>query len=89
MICCFIDSDSDKYKRWVDYLPIVEHEYNNIFQSYTGFSPNKLRYITKTRGISDLLAPVESVSESVEELVYQLRNRRDEARDSIAIEQWK
>src|SRR6266496_5063223 len=81
IIRCFISGDPDKYKRWVDYLPIVEHEYNNTAQSSTGFPPNDLRYVMKMRGISDLLGPVESVSESAEDLVHQLRNHRDEARD--------
>jgi hypothetical protein len=89
MIRCFIGEDSDKYKRWVDYLPIVEHENNNASQSSTGFSLNELRYSTKMRGISDLLCPVESMSESAEELADQLRNHRDEAGDSIAIAQQK
>jgi len=43
----------------------------------------------KTRGISGLLGLVESMSESVEELANQLRNRYDEARDSITISQQK
>jgi len=26
MIHCFISGDPDKYKWWIDYLPIIEHE---------------------------------------------------------------
>jgi len=89
MIRCFIGGDSDKYSKWVDYLPIIEHEYNCTSHTSTGFSPNELRYAMKMRGISGLLGPIESTSESAELLADDLRNRRDEARDSIALAQRK
>ena len=61
MIHCFISGDPNKYKWWIDYLPIIEHEYNNTPQSSAGLPPNDLRYVMKTRGISDLLGPVKRI----------------------------
>ena len=73
MIHCFIDDDPDKYKWWIDYLPIIKHEYNNILQFSIGFSFNELYYVTKTKGISDLLGSMKSVSESAEELAEDIQ----------------
>jgi hypothetical protein len=86
---CFLGGDTARYERWTDYLPIIEHEMNSTVNDSTGFSPNDLRYATKPRGLADLVLPLEGASESAERLVEELKNRRDEARDSIAIAQRK
>ena len=55
----------------------------------TGYTPNELRYIVPPRGISDLVVPPRLSSESAESLAEQLKNARDDARDSLAIAQKK
>ena len=47
---CFIDDDISKYHRWVEYLPILEHEYNSIINVFIGFSLNEVRYVIPPRG---------------------------------------
>jgi hypothetical protein len=89
---CFLEADRKKYAKWVDYLPIVEHEYNSMVHISTGFAPNELRYLVVPRGIMDTAAAtdVSAVkSDSAQQMVDDLRNRRDEARDAIAIAQAK
>ena len=39
---CFLDGNLTKYSKWMDYLPILEHEYNSLIHSSTNFSPNEL-----------------------------------------------
>jgi hypothetical protein len=90
---CFLRGDQKKYARWVEYLPIVEHEYNSTVNVAASFAPNELRYLVVPRGImdaSDLHLPSTSIkSDSAQQMVDDLRNRRDEARDAIAISQAK
>jgi len=86
---CFLGGDSERYPRWTDYLPIIEHELNSTKNESTGFPPNELRYSVMPRGLADLHYPIEGASESAERLAEDLKNKRDEARDSIAIAQWK
>jgi len=87
---CFIAGDTTKYSKWTKYIPIVEHEYNSMTHTSTGFSPNELRFAVVPRSIPDAYSPTQlSTSESAEELADDLRNRREEARDSIALAQRK
>jgi len=90
---CWIAGDELKYKSWTQYLPILEHELNSLTQSSTGFTPNELRFAAVPLSIPDVLNPLPpgqpSVSENAELLAEDLRNRRDEARDSVAIAQRK
>jgi len=87
---CFIAGDLSKYSKWTQYIPIIEHEYNSMVHMSTGFTPNELRFALAPRSISDALNPVQaSTSEVAEELADDLRNRREEARDSIAAAQRK
>jgi hypothetical protein len=86
---CFLGGDLAKYPKWVDYLPIVEHEYNSFPHASTGMTPNELRFAMQPRGLVDLMHPFEGTSETAETLAEDLKNRRDEARDSIAIAQRK
>jgi len=87
---CFLSSDTDKYSRWTEYLPILEHEYNNMTHESTGFSPNQLRFAVQPRGISDLATPpTKGSSELAESLAEELKCIRDQARDSIAMAQRK
>jgi transposase InsO family protein len=88
-IRCLLAGDEDKYKRWVDYLPIFEHEYNSTIHSSTGMSPNELRYSCQPRGIADLAYPFEGISESAEQLAESMKNKRDDARDALALAQRK
>jgi len=58
----------------------------------TGFTSNELRFALVPRSIPDSFNPIQSqisTSEVAEELADDLRNRRDEARDSIAAAQRK
>jgi hypothetical protein len=86
-----LGGDRRKYARWVDYIPIVEHEYNSTVNISTGFAPNELRYLMVPRGIVDTLdvSPTLVKSDSAQQLVDDLWNRRDEARDAFAIAQAK
>ena len=86
---CFLGGDVDKYPKWVDYLPILEHELNSTASVSTGFTPNQIRFAMAPRGLADLLQPLEGASEAAETLAEDLRNRRDEARDSIRAAQRK
>jgi hypothetical protein len=86
---CFIGGDADRYKKWVDYLPIVEHEYNSTPQQSTGISPNELRFVIKPRSLADLMYPIEGVSDDAEQLAGELKNKQDDARDAIAVAQRK
>jgi hypothetical protein len=86
---CLIGGDVHRYEKWINYLPIVEHEYNSTVHESTGFSPNQLRYTVQPRGLTDLMYPLEGSSESAEQLAQELKNRQDEARDSIAVAQRK
>ena len=87
---CFIAGDTTKYSCWTRYLPIIEHEYNSMVHTSTGFSPNELRFAIVPRSIPDAYMPTQlSSSESAEELAEDLRNRREKARDSIAAAQRK
>jgi len=89
---CFLAGDVSRYDKWVRYLPVVEFEYNNTPQSSTEQSPNELRFAMKLRGIPDAILPVpdgQPTSEFAHQLHEDLRNRRDEARDAIAVAQRK
>jgi len=86
---CFLGGDVDKYPKWVDYLPILEHELNSTASASTGFTPNQIRFAMAPRGLADSLHPLEGASEAAETLAEDLRNRRDEARDSIRTAQRK
>jgi hypothetical protein len=86
---CFLGGNPDRYKHWVEYLPIVEHEINSTTHESTGLVPNEARFGLKPRSLADLLYPIEGKSESAELLAEDLKNRQDEVRDSIAIAQRK
>ena len=87
---CFLGSDVDKYPKWTEYLPILEHEYNNMIHESTGYSPNQLRFAVQPRGIADLAAPpTEGSSELAETWAEELKCIREEARDSLAMAQRK
>jgi hypothetical protein len=86
---CFLGGEPERYERWVDYLPILEHELNSTVNDSTKFTPNELRFTMTPRGLADLLHPIEGSSESAEQLAENLRNRHDEARDSIRVAQRK
>ena len=91
MLRCFFGGNASKYMKWTDYLPILKHEYNSMVNEATGFPPNVLRFAVPLRGISDLHAlPIQSTSsDSAEILAENLKNSRDDARDSIALAQRK
>ena len=55
----------------------------------TGCTANELRYIVPPHSISDLVVPPRQSSESAESLAEQLKNTRDDARDSLIIAQKK
>ena len=86
---CFLGGEVERYGCWSDYLPILEHELNGTIHETTGFSPNQLRFVLTPKGLPNLLHPMEGTSEMAEQLADDLRNRRDEARDSIIIAQRK
>ena len=86
---CFLGGEINEYSKWTEYLPILEHEYNSMKHESTGYTPNELRYTVPPRGISDLAVPPRQSSESAESLAEQLKNARDDARDSLAIAQKK
>jgi transposase InsO family protein len=86
---CFLGGDKDNYRRWTEYLPILEHEINSTPNVSTGFSPNELRFAIKPRGLADLFYPLEGTSDSAERLAEELKNKRDDARDSITVTQLK
>jgi hypothetical protein len=87
---CFLGGDIQRYEKWAQYLPILEHEMNSTVSDSTGFTPNQLRFTMTPRGLADVLYhPMEGTSESAEEMAEDLRNRRDEARDSIKTAQRK
>jgi hypothetical protein len=86
---CFIGGDSECYRKWVDYLPIIEHEYNSTPQESTKTSPNELRFTMRPRSLADLIYPLEGASDNAERLAAELKNRQDDARDAIAVAQRK
>lgn len=86
---CFLGGEPERYEQWVDYLPILEHELNSTVNDSTKFTPNELRFTMTPRGLADLLHPIEGSSETAEQLAEDLRNRRDEAKDSIRVAQRK
>jgi len=67
---CFIAGDTSKYSTSVQYLPIVEHEYNCTVHSSTGFRPNQLRYALDLRSVPDAFLPntITSTSETAQEM---------------------
>jgi hypothetical protein len=81
---CFLGGE---YYNWIEYLTILEHEYNSMKHQSIAYTPNKLRYIVPPRGISDLAVPPRQSSESAESLAEQLAH--DDVRDSLAIAQKK
>ena len=85
----FLDDDLTKYSKWVDYLPILEHEYNSLIHSSTSFSPNELWFSTPPCGISNLATPPYGSFKSVEQLTDNLKNARDDIQDTLALAQWK
>jgi RNase H-like domain found in reverse transcriptase/Integrase zinc binding domain len=86
---CFLGGIVERYSKWTDYLPILEHEYNSLVQESTKLSPNELCFAVPLRGISDLATPGQVSSESAETLAEALKNARDDARDSLALAQRK
>ena len=86
---CFLRGEINEYSNWTEYLPILEHEYNSMKHESTGYTPNELRYIVPPHGISDLAVPPRLSSESAESLAEQLKNARNDARDSLVIAQKK
>jgi len=83
---CFIVRDTSKYTTWTKYIPIIGHEFDSMVHTTIGFTPNELRFGLSPRSIVDAYNPAQlaSANESAEELADDLRNRREEARDSIA-----
>lgn len=86
---CLLGGDIKRYEQWVKYLPILEHELNSTMNDSTGFTPNQLRFTMTPRGLAELLHPFEGASETAERLAEDLKNRRDEAKDSIKAAQRK
>src|SRR5208282_2110184 len=86
---CFLGDKINECSNWAEYLLILEHEYNSMKHESTDHTPNELRYIIPPRDISDLVVPPHLNSESAESLVEQLKNVRDDVRDSFAIAQKK
>ena len=84
---CLIDADVDKYSKWTEYLPLLEHELNSTPQSSTNFIPNELRYVIPPRSIPDILGTPDDKVASVEDLMDDLENKRDEARSTIRLAQ--
>ena len=84
---CLIGADVDKYSKWTEYLPLLEHELNSTSQSSTNFTPNELRYVMSSRSISDILGTPDDKMASVEDLMDDLKNKRDEARSIIRLAQ--
>jgi hypothetical protein len=41
---CFLGEDVECYGKWVDYLPILEHELNSTVHDSTNFTPNQIRF---------------------------------------------
>jgi hypothetical protein len=86
---CFLGGRADRYAKWTDYPPILEHEYNSLVHESIKYTPNELRFAVPLRGISDLATPLQVSSESAESLAETLKNVRDDARDSMAVAQRK
>lgn len=54
----------------------------------TGFTPNELRFLIPPRSIADSIytkSTITHASDLAQQMFDDLRNKRDEARDSIAI----
>lgn len=87
---CFIGGDVTLYKKWTSFLPLLEFEFNATPHESTGYSPNELRLAIPLRGIPDIVLPPSfPSSDAAETLIGELRNRRDEAKDSIRVAQRK
>ena len=84
---CLIGANTDKYSKWTEYLPLLEHELNSTPQSSTHFTPNELRYVVPPQSIPDVFGIPDNKVASVEELMDDLRNKRDEAKLAIKLAQ--
>ena len=84
---CLIGADVNKYSKWTDYLLLLEHELNSTPQSSTNFTPNELRYIIPPRSIPDVFSIPDNKVASVEDLMDDLKNKRDEAKSAIRLAQ--
>ena len=83
---CLIGGETSRYGKWTTYLPILEHEINSAINVTTNYSPNELRYVIPPKSISDItLDPaITSINASAEQLCDDLRQRRQDAINSIA-----
>jgi hypothetical protein len=86
---CFLGGNKDNYRKWTEYLPILEHKINSTPNVSTRFSLNELRFAVKPHGLADLFYPWEGTSDSAERLTEELKNKCDDAWDSIAVAQPK
>lgn len=75
----------DKYSKWTDYLPLLEHELNSMSQSTNIFMPNELRYVISPRNIRDIFNASDDKVTSIEELMDDLKNKWDEVRSIIRL----
>jgi hypothetical protein len=82
----FIGRDATLYKKWPSFLPLLEFEFNATPHESTGYSLNGLRIAIPMRGVTYVVLPPTFLFQSdAERLIGELRNRRDEANDSIRI----
>ena len=82
---CFLDDDTTKYSKWMNYLSILEYEYNSLIHSTTGFTPNELWFSTPICDISNLATSPRDSFETIEQLVENLKNARDDVHDAISL----
>ena len=68
-------------------LSLLEHELNSMPKSTTTFTSNELRYIVPPGSIPDIFNSSNDKMISIEELMDDLKNRRDEARSVIRLAQ--
>lgn len=72
---------------WVDYLPFIEHNHNNLVNSSTGKSPNELMYGCNNRSSLDVSLRTPEVSVSAETFAKDRERLRLEASDALAFAQ--
>ena len=85
----FLEDEINEYSNWTEYLSILKYEYNSMKHESTSYTSNELYYIIPSRGISDLTISSRLSSKSAESLVEQLKNARDDVKDSLIIAQKK
>jgi len=84
---CMIGGNIEKYSKWTDYLPILEHEINSSKNASTDYSPNELRFTVVPRSIPDVLLstkPNTPTNATAESLANDLQLCRNAAIAAIA-----